>query len=84
MPLFFLNTHKLYSLKTRKESDYDVPVSINTDDNAVFQTSLGMEYALVARALLEKGASAEEVYDYIGYLCQSSLEQSFVKEDKEL
>ena len=84
LPLFFLNTHKLYSLKTRKESDYDVPVSINTDDNAVFQTSLGMEYALVARALLEKGASAEEVYDYIGYLCQSSLEQSFVKEDKEL
>lgn len=84
LPLFFLNTHKLYSLKTRKKSDYDVPVSINTDDSAVFQTSLGMEYALVARALLEKGASAEEVYDYIGYLCQSSLEQSFVKEDKEL
>ncbi len=78
LPLFALNRHGLYSLAA---ADCEVPVCVNTDDSAVFQTSLGMEYAVIAKTLLENGASAEEVYDFVEYLRKSSLEQSFVKED---
>ena len=81
LPLFALNRHRLYSLAA---TDCDVPVCVNTDDSAVFQTSLGMEYAVIAKTLLDKGASSEEVYDFIEYLRKSSLEQSFVKEDNSL
>ena len=70
-----MNGHRLYSLENRP--DCDIPVSINTDDSAVFQTNLSMEYAIVAKALNESGVRLEEIYDYIEYLGKNSAEQNF-------
>ncbi len=75
LPLFHLNGHRLYSLENRP--DFDIPVSVNTDDSAVFQTNMGMEYAIVAKALDESGVRPEEIYDYIEYLGKNSAEQNF-------
>lgn len=75
LPLFHLNGHRLYSLENRP--DFDIPVSVNTDDSAVFQTNMGMEYAIVAKALDESGVRLEEIYDYIEYLGKNSAEQNF-------
>ena len=75
LPLFHLNGHRLYSLENRP--DFDIPVSVNTDDSAVFQTNLSMEYAIIAKTLNESGVRLEEIYDYIEYLGKNSMEQNF-------
>lgn len=75
LPLFHLNCHRLYSLENRP--DCDIPVSINTDDSAVFQTNISMEYAIIAKTLNESGVRLEEIYDYIEYLGKNSMEQNF-------
>lgn len=59
----------------------NIPISINTDDGAIFQTDLRNEYAVIAASLLSNKTNnyqPEDVYRYIEYLCQSSLEQSFI------
>lgn len=47
-PIFRFNTI------TDKEEGFNLPVTINTDDLGIFQTSLDYEYALLAAAALKK------------------------------
>lgn len=56
----------------------DFPLSINTDDGAIFQTMLPYEYALVGKSLMIAGESPERVYSYLAYLQRSSISQSFI------
>lgn len=74
LPMLALNRHGL-----RDNTTLDIPLSINTDDGAVFQTSLAYEYELIAQALIIGGESPESVYDYIGRLQTGSIRQSFVQ-----
>lgn len=60
----------------------DFPVSINTDDSAIFQTMLPYEYALVGKALIDSGIDAEHVFAYLAYLQKSSVEQSFITDEE--
>ena len=59
-------------------------VSINTDDQGVFDTLLENEYALMALALKkarDKEAKPlydqEDIYDWVDYVRQMGLEQVF-------
>ncbi len=61
-------------------------VSINTDDQGVFDTSLENEYALMCLALQkmkkEDGSEqyhTEKIYKWLDYVRQLGLEQSFYK-----
>ncbi|WP_105179402.1 hypothetical protein [Streptococcus suis] len=58
----------------------DIPISINSDDSAIFQTDLSLEYAYVTATLLREGFKPEKVYQYIDYLREQSMQQSFIRE----
>ena len=59
-------------------------VSINTDDQGVFDTLLENEYALMALALKKKKDKKnnkiydiEDIYEWIDYVRKMGIEQSF-------
>ena len=76
LPLLELNSSYI-----KPESKYNLSVSINTDDSAIFQTDLSQEYAYVVAALLREGHDIESVYKYIDYIRELSLMQSFVRDE---
>lgn len=76
LPLLELNSRYL-----KPDSKYDISISINTDDSAIFQTDLSQEYAYVLAALLEEGYDIENAYQYIDYIRDLSLKQSFIKDN---
>lgn len=55
-----------------------VPITINTDDSAIFQTNLSNEYSLIARSLELEGYKSENIYSYLEYLRESSCIYNFV------
>lgn len=73
LPFLKLNRHGL-----KENNTLDIPISINTDDGAIFQTSLPYEYELITKSLIEAGESPETVYDYILHLQESSIRTNFV------
>ncbi|MGL5043141.1 MAG: hypothetical protein ACRC6X_08630 [Culicoidibacterales bacterium] len=73
LPFTKFNAHGL------EKRAVNIPISINTDDSAIFQTNLNNEYSLVFSALKDIGYEEEDVYRYLEYLRKSSLEQSFIK-----
>ena len=79
-PLFRFNQHLLSS----DEKKQHLCVSVNTDDQGVFDTSLENEYALLAESLSrmkddsgERLYSDEVIYEYIDYIRRMGLEQIF-------
>ena len=75
-----------YSLKNEDNtnSPIQMSVSINTDDQGVFDTSLENEFALMACALEEKTDemgrkvySEDAIYDYLDHVRQMGLDQVF-------
>lgn len=76
LPLIELN-----SMFIKPDSKFNLPISINTDDSAIFQTDLSLEYAYVVAALLREGYDIESVYQYIEYLVKMSKIQSFINRD---
>lgn len=79
LPLLKFNQHRLTPPDSGiKQCADDLPVTINTDDSAIFQTNLSNEYSLVALALIKKGFSKEEVFQYIDYLRELSCQTTFL------
>ena len=62
-----------------EDNSPNIPVSINTDDSAIFQSNLSNEYALVLAALC-RDYEPESAYAYIEYLRRSSMQQCFIKD----
>ena len=80
LPFIRLNQHGLTLPSDELPStDQDLPLTINTDDSAVFKTNLETEYAFIAAALAREGFEYEEIYGYVDYLRELSLAQSFVR-----
>ena len=57
-------------------------VSINTDDQGVFDTYIENEYALIALALEKemkesKSYEVEDIYEYLDYIRKQGFEQAF-------
>lgn len=73
LPLFSFNKFKL-----EVNPLGNIPVSINTDDSAIFQSNLSMEYALVGATLLRENYEYESILEYIEHLRVSSYLQSFI------
>lgn len=78
----FYNKHLVPDLEQRKCAQLNV--SINTDDNGVFFTSLENEYALMARAMElvcdEEGRSIyqkSDIYDWLDEIRRMGNEQGF-------
>lgn len=75
-----------YALKNEDgiNSTVQLDISINTDDQGVFDTSLENEYALMACALEkkkdcngEKIYSQDAIFDYLEHIRESGINQSF-------
>lgn len=66
-----------------KSSDLPIlSVSINTDDQGVFDTYIKNEYALIALALEKemkesKSYEVEDIYEYLDYIRKQGFEQAF-------
>jgi hypothetical protein len=80
-PIIRFNSRKLSNIKERNMS---ICVSINTDDQGVFDTSLENEYALMALALKKAKDEdnnplydIEDIYEWIDYVREMGLEQVF-------
>ena len=78
LPFLSFNQHFLTEGK-RKKCGEDISISINTDDCDIFQSDLPNEYALVVAALQKEKYAIEEIYDYIDYLRNMSITQTFVR-----
>lgn len=78
LPFLSFNQHFLTEGK-RKKCGEDISISINTDDCDIFQSDLPNEYALVVAALQKEKYAIEETYDYIDYLRNMSLAQTFLR-----
>lgn len=79
-PILRFNSRKL----KETERNMSLNVSINTDDQGVFDTLLENEYALMTLALKKKKDKEnqpeydiEDIYEWIDYVRQMGLEQSF-------
>lgn len=79
-PIFRFNSRKLKQV----EPNMQLSVSINTDDQGVFDTLLENEYALMALALKKKKDKdnhkiydIEDIYEWIDYVRKMGIEQSF-------
>lgn len=64
------------------DGQYEIMVSINTDDMGVFNTSLENEYAVMFAALYKKaqkrgGCSKESIYNYLRYVRDMGVNMSF-------
>lgn len=80
LPILAFNHHNLsIPEKSNTMDDRNIPITINTDDSAIFQTNLSNEYVLVAAALYREGFDWEEVCQYIDYLRELSLQYCFVR-----
>lgn len=82
-PMLNLNNYALHGEK-QSHASMQLNVSINTDDQGVFDTLLENEYALMACALEkchdEKGEkiySQDAIYDYLDRIRQNGLDQIF-------
>ena len=80
-PILRFNSRKLR--KTEKNSS--LHVSINTDDQGVFDTMLENEYAMMALALKKAKNDSheplydiEDIYEWIDYVRRMGLEQVFI------
>ena len=78
LPFFNMNSHGLTKKNIENDKIVDIPISLNTDDSAIFQTDLRNEYSLICLALEKEGYDTEEIYEYIEYLRKSSMDQSFI------
>lgn len=63
----------------------NIPVSLNTDDLGVFDTSLANEYALMFDAVCRERHAAgnyndDAVYEYLEYLRENGINMKFLKE----
>ena len=79
-PIFTFNHHGLHP----DENPSNICVSINTDDQGVFDTSLENEYALLTDCMAKmKDAnnrrvySDETIYEYVDYVRKMGLSQTF-------
>lgn len=69
---------KMNSFRLEDSNKGHIPITINTDDSAIFQTNLSNEYSLVARSLELEGYDSEKIYSYLEYLRESSCTHNFV------
>lgn len=79
-PIFNFNSHKL----SPKYNVDDISVSLNTDDQGVFDTSLENEYALLVQCMSEmkdehdrRLFGDEVIYEYADYIRRLGVEQTF-------
>ena len=79
-PLVRFNSRKL----KQASPGMSLSVSINTDDQGVFDTLLENEYALMALALEKakdeegnKLYDIEDIYEWLNYVREMGIEQSF-------
>lgn len=79
-PLFKFNSHLISNLPNPD----NISVSLNTDDQGVFDTSLENEYALLVQCMSEmrdensvRLYSDEVIYEYVDYVRRLSVSQTF-------
>lgn len=63
----------------REVGQFDLQVSINTDDPIVFNTNINNEFAYIFFALQEKGYSREELIRWIDQIREHGLQSSFIR-----
>ena len=90
-PMFRFNHHGLRVPRWETEAPANLSVSVNTDDQGVFDTSLESEYAYVARCLEcerdEEGHrinSNDEIYAYLDHIRVLGNSQSFHRLGEEI
>lgn len=74
LPLLRFNKFKLQDFRELE----NIVVSINTDDSAIFQTSISLEYSYVALALIKNGYPKEKVLEYIEYIQECGANTTFL------
>lgn len=78
-PIFKFNTSVINPSATKDQ----LSVSLNTDDQGVFDTSLENEYAILVECMAEMKENGErmysddEIYDYVDHLRKLGLSQTF-------
>lgn len=79
-PLFRLNSYGLGSASDK----YNISVSLNTDDQGVFDTSLENEYALIADSMAkmkdehnERRYTDDVIYEYLDHIRDMGITQTF-------
>lgn len=90
-PLFRFNRHGICVPRWEHEISANLSVSLNTDDQGVFDTSLESEYAYVARSMEreydDQGNrlnSNDDIYDYLDHLRILGNSQTFHHKGEEI
>lgn len=71
-PIFRLSLDEGHRLKR------DVPITVNTDNPAVFNTSLAHEFYLLGEVLMREGRPEAEVVEWLDWLRENGKSYSFV------
>jgi len=81
-PMSKLEEHHIFKLTfdKKKRTKRQVRVTINTDNPAVFNTSLAHEYYLLGEVLQKAGKSEPEVVEWLEWLRQNGENYSFVRQ----
>jgi len=81
-PMEKLEQHHAFSLTLDEKGHLkrDVRVTVNTDNPAVFNTSLAHEYYLLGEVLIRRGVPEAEVVNWLEWLRDNGTEYSFVRQ----
>jgi hypothetical protein len=81
-PMSRLDEHHIFQLTLNREQRLkrQIRVTINTDNPAVFNTSLAHEYYLLGEVLLRRKVPEPEVVEWLEWLRQNGEDYSFVRQ----
>lgn len=79
-PMSRLSDHHIFQLTLDKNLHpiRDFPVTVNTDDPGVFNTSLSHEYFLLGESLLRRGVAEPQVAEWLEWLRRNGVDFSFL------
>ncbi len=81
-PMGRLEDHHVFrmTLDREKRLDRRIRVTVNTDNPAVFNTSLSHQYYLLGESLIERGRPEGEVVEWLEWLRKNGEDYSFVRQ----
>lgn len=78
----YMKQHPIFKLNGRQGDGYNVFVTVNSDDPAVFNTNVENELAYIYYAAEAQGAAKSEVVEWVDKIRQYGMDASFIRNEK--
>lgn len=77
-----MKQHPIFKLNSRQGEGYNVFVTVNSDDPAVFNTNVENELAYIYYAAEAQGEAKSKVVEWVDKIRQYGMDASFIRNEK--